>query len=157
MTTLRKRLERVSLMARIGGVAILVALLGFIAYQLYDFYGDKVGYTPVKAIESYFDALARGNYEEVYRLTYKGDLTDIYGRPITEDEFVEQVHQVTGGRRLPFKSVDVEKLFERDGVRYYRVNLHSSVGGMPGQSRFLIQVRREDKGWLISYPFAIIL
>jgi len=154
---IQKKLKRLSLMARIGGAAILIALLGIIVYELYDFYGDKIGFTPTDAIETYFDALARGNYQEVYRLTYKVNLTDIYGRPITQGEFLDQLKKVTGGRRLPFGHIEATKLFERDGVRYYRVKLRSSVGGTPGQSDLLIEVRREGGGWVVSYPFAIIL
>ena len=155
--TLVKKLNRLSLMARIGGAVILIALLGIIAYQLYDFYSDKVGFTPTDAIEGYLDALARGNYQEVYRLTRKTDLSDIYGRPITQGEFLNQLEKLTGGRRLPFGHIEATKLFEREGVRYYRVKLRSSVGGTPGQSELLIEVRREGKSWVITYPFAIIL
>ena len=155
--TLVKKLRRLSLMARIGGAVILIALLGVIGYQLYDFYSDKIGFTPTDAIESYLNALAQGNYQEVYRLTYKTSLTDIYGRPITEGEFLDQLKKVTGGRRLPFRGIETTKLFEREGVRYYRVKLRSSVGGTPGQSDLLIEVRREGGGWVLTYPFAIIL
>ena len=155
--TMREKLNRLSLMVRIGGSAILVALLGVVVYQLYDFYGDKVGYTPAKAIEDYFQALAQGNYQEVYRLTYKPDLTDIYGRPITQGEFVEQLERLTDGRRLPFREIEVEKLYEREGVRYYRVKLRSLMGGTLGESKLLVQVRREGGGWVLTYPFAIIL
>jgi len=155
--TLAKKLERLSLMARIGGIAILIALLGIIGYQLYDFYSDKIGFTPTDAIESYLNALARGNYEEVYRLTYRADLTDVYGRPITQGEFHDQLRKLTGGQRLPFRRIEATKLFERQSVRYYEVKLSSSVGGIPGESKLLIQVRREGGGWVVSYPFAIIL
>jgi len=155
--TLAKKLKRLSLMVRIGGIAILVALLGIIGYQLYDFYSDKIGFTPTDAIESYLNALARGDYQEVYRLTCKADLTDIYGRPITQGEFFDQLEKLTGGRGLPFRRIEATKLFERRDVRYYEVKLSSSVGGTPGESRLLIQVRREDGGWVVTYPFAIML
>ena len=155
--TLAKKLERLSLITRIVGIAILVGLLGIIVYQLYDFYSDKVGFTPTDAVEAYLDALARGNYQEVYRLTYKADLTDIYGRPITQGEFFDQLEKLTGGRRLPFRRIEATKLFERQGVRYYEVKLSSSVGGTLGESKLLVQVRRENGGWAVTYPFAIIL
>ena len=154
---MQKRLQRYVSLTRLGGMVLLVALLGFIGYQLYDFYSDKVGFTPVKAIESYFIALAQGNYEEVYRLTAKDNLVDIYGRPITKGEFLDQLEKVTGGHRLPFTSVETTKLVEQKGVRYYLVTLHSSLGGTSGQSRLVVEVRRNDKTWVITYPFAIVL
>lgn len=152
-----KNWARYSAIARIVGVVIILGVLGVVGYQLYDFYRDKVGFTPVRAIETYFVSLAQGNYEEVYRLTYKGDLVDIYGRPITEGEFIDQLRKVTGDRRLPFRLIETTQLLEKQGVRYYRVTLHSSVGGSPGKSELVVQIRREGATWVISYPFAIIL
>ena len=149
--------KRFSTMARLGGIAVIVALLGIIAYQLYAYYSDRIGFTPTRAIETYFQALAQGDYEEVHRLTFKERLTDIYGRPITETEFIEQLRRLTGGRRLPFHGVEATKLFERGGVRYYLVELHSSLGGTPGESRLLVEVRRSGKTWVVTYPFAIVL
>lgn len=152
-----KRWKRFSTMARLGGIAIIVALLGIIVYQLYVYYSDRIGFTPTKAIETYFQALAQGDYEEVYRLTSKERLTDIYGRPITEAEFFEQLEGLTGGYRLPFHSIETTKLFERRGVRYYLVELRSSVGGTPGESRLFVEVRRSGGAWVVTYPFAIVL
>ena len=149
--------NRLSAMARLGSVVIIIAVVSFVGYQLYDFYSDKLGFTPTKAIEAYFSALAQGDYEEVYRLTTKKDLTDIYGRPITEGEFIEQVKKVTGGRRLPFRNVETFKLVERQGSRYYVVKLHSSIGGTSGTSRLVVEVRREGNTWVLTYPFAIVL
>ena len=152
-----KNWKRYSVAARIGGIALLVALVGVIVYQLYDFYGDKIGFTPTKAIEDYFTALAQGNFKEVYRLTAKDHLTDIYGRPITQGEFEEQLGRLTGDHRLPFRSIEVTKLLDRRGMRYYLVTLSSSVGGTSGESRLLVEVRREHNTWLVTYPFAIML
>ena len=33
----------------------------------------------------------------------------------------------------------------------------SGLRARPGESELLIQVRRQDKSWVIVYPFAIIL
>ena len=154
---MRNKLQRYTSMVRLGGIVIIIALLGVVVYQLYDFYSDKVGFTPVKAVESYFNALGQGNYQEVYRLTAKEHLTDIYGRPITKGEFIEQLKKLTGGHRLPFGSVEVTKLVERKGTYYFLVTLHSSVGGTLGESRLLVKVRREDNTWVVTYPFAIML
>jgi hypothetical protein len=152
-----KYLRRMSMTVRIIGIAMLVALLGFVAYQLYDFYRDKVGFTPTKTITAWVEALGQGNYQEVYRLTAKQNLTDIYGRPITQDEFIAQVKKVTGERQMPFTTVETAKLLYKQGAYYYVVKLHSTVGGTDSISRLVIEVRREGKEWLVAYPFAIVL
>ena len=152
-----EKLKRYSMMARVLGVVIIVGLLAAIGYYLYGFYSNKVGFTAEKAITAYFDALARGDYAQVYTLTAKEDLTDIYGRPITKGEFIEQLRALTDGHKLPFSSVESTKLFERQGVRYYSVTLHSFVGGISGTSKVLIQIWRVDRSWVIEYPFAIVL
>ncbi len=152
-----KKLQTLSLAARIIGIVVILSLVGIVAYQLYDFYSDKIGYTPTRAIEDYFMALSRGDYETVYRLTSKTYLTDIYGRPITKGEFFDQLDKLTGGHRMPFRSVEATKIFERKGTRYYVVSLNSSVGGKLGQSRVLVEIKREGREWVITYPFAIIL
>lgn len=152
-----KNWKRMSSMARLIALVLILALLGFGGYQLYDFYRDKVGFTPTKAINSYFAALGQGNYEEVYRLTAKQGLTDIYGRAITKDEFLQQVKKVTGEKKMPFTSVETFKLLFKQGSYYYVVKLHSNVGGTDHVSRLVIEVRREGKDWAVVYPFAIVL
>jgi hypothetical protein len=152
-----KKWRRFSLAARLLGILVIIGLVGIVAYQLYDFYQERIGFTATKAIERYFNALATGDYEEVYRLTAKADLTDIYGRRITEGEFYDQLKALTGGHKLPFASIEVKKLFQAQGSRYYLVKLHSKLGSTPGYSRLLVEVRRENKTWVITYPFAIIL
>lgn len=152
-----KKWRRFSLTARLLGIVVITVLVGIVAYQLYDFYRERVGFTAAKAIERYFNALATGDYEEVYRLTAKADLTDIYGRRITEGEFYDQLKALTGGHKLPFAHIEIKKLFQSQGSRYYLVKLHSRLGSTPGYSRILVEVRRENKSWVITYPFAIVL
>jgi len=77
MDKLTQTLRRYAAYARIVGIIILVALLAYIAYLVYDFYSDNMGLTSSKTIETYFDALSRGDYEQVYQLTDKDSLTDI--------------------------------------------------------------------------------
>ena len=154
---MQKKLLKYLSVARLGGIVVIAALLAFIGYQLYDFYRERIGLTPVRAIETYFGALSKGEFGAVYQLTAKENLTDIYGRPITEGEFIEQLENLTGGHRLPFRMVEATKLFDRSGLRYYLVTLQSSLGGAPGTSRVLVEVRRENDTWVLTYPFAIVL
>jgi len=154
---MRDNWRRISNTIRWVAVLIILVVIGMAAYQVYDFYRDRVGTTAEKAVQAYFSALAAGNYEEVYRLTAKDNLTDIYGRPITKDEFIEQLRRLTGGRQLPLRVGQMVKLAEHKGARVYAVTLQSDMGGASGQSRLLVEVRRAGNGWVILYPFGIFL
>ena len=151
------KLQRYSLVARIIGILILVGVFGVVIYQLYDFYSDKVGYTPSRAIEAYFAAFARGDLSQVSELTDQEGLTDVYGRPITRGELVEQLQMVRGSGPLPFTGVHSEKVCDSRGIHYYSVTLTSEVAGTTGTSHLLVQLRRVNRTWLIKYPFAILL
>jgi hypothetical protein len=151
------KLKRYAVVARVVGIVILLIVLGVVAYQLYDFYKDKVGLTPAKAVQTYFATLAQGDYEEVYRLTAKDRLTDIYGRPVTEAEFITQLKRLTGDRQVPFTTIEVKKLCDVRNARYYDVTLHSSIGGASGESHVIVEVRRQDSAWVVTYPFPIVL
>lgn len=152
-----RRWQQLSKVIRTIAILVIVGLLGVIGYELWDFYKDKVGATPSRAVTAYFAALGQGDYEEVYRLTDKDNLTDIYGRPITKNEFLQQLERATGEQPQPFTRIEVTKLFDRQSVYYYAVKLHSVVGGVSGQSHILVEVHRRDKEWLVTYPFAIVL
>jgi len=152
-----KKLEKVTGWARLIGILIIAGLVAFVVYQVYDFYQDKVGFTSARAVESYFDALAAGNHDEVYRLTAKDYLSDIYGRPITRAEFIEQLDGITGGKRLPFTRIEAIKFTEARNAHYYVVTLHSNVGGIAGTSRLIVEVVRQDRTWVVRYPFGIVL
>jgi len=149
--------KRITLILRIIGVLMLLGLIVSGILQVRDFYADKVGFTPERAIRSYFDALSRGSYSEVYQLTAKEHLTDIYGRPITEREFYSQLRAVTGGNPLSINDVTMTKLCDVDGTYYYLVELSSDVSTATGKSRLVVEVRRGESGWVITYPFAIML
>ncbi len=142
---------------RVAAVLILVVIALFGAYEVWDFYRDKVGFTPSAAVKVYFFSLGDRNYEEVYRLTAKSDLTDIYGRPITKAEFIGQLRRLSGDQAIPFTMVETQKLWDDRASYYYAVTLHSTVNGQPTQSRILAEVRREGKTWVVTYPFAIVL
>jgi hypothetical protein len=152
-----KKLRRYFVMLRAIGIVIIIALLGVVAYQLYTFYGGRLGYTPTRAIDDYFMALSRGDYETVHRMTAPESLNDIYGRPITRSEFIDQLRELAGDDPFPFTRVESEKLFESKMHHYYAVTLHSFVGGTPRQSRLVVELQRSGNAWLITYPFAIVL
>lgn len=154
---MQRKLERISKGFRIAAVLLLVGLLYIGVSQLLDYYSDQVGFTPEKAVQAYFAALSRGDYDEVYRLTNKDHLTDIYGRKITEQEFRRQVQSLFGNSALPVSLARVDKLFEKDQCYYYVVELSSEIGGSTGKSRLIVEVQQRDGTWVITYPFGIVL
>jgi hypothetical protein len=154
---MREKLRRYTLMMRVVGIIVILILLGIVAFQLYTFYGERLGYTPTRAITDYFMALSGGQFDTVYRMTSPESFTDIYGRRITPGEFSDQLRDLVGDNPVPFSRVEVEKLFESGVYRYYEVTLHSSIGGRPGQSRVIVEIQRSGNTWLITYPFAIVL
>jgi hypothetical protein len=156
-SVLVQKLRRISIIIRYVAILILVGVFGVVFYQLYDFYGNRMGLTSNKAVETYFTALSQGEYEKVYALTDKTQLTDIYGRPITKAEFLKQLQLISGNQRFPFQQVETVKLVETKGWNYYLVTLHSSIGGSTGSSQVMVRVRREGQNWIVAYPFPIIL
>ncbi|MBC7235318.1 MAG: hypothetical protein H5T69_05710 [Chloroflexi bacterium] len=154
---MRRSLQRYIAILRVVGILAILLVLGLVVYQLYDFYGERLGYTPVRAIQDYFAALSAGDYETIYQMTDRGRLTDIYGRPITKSEFIAQLRRLAGDEPFPFERVEAEKLCETRTHRYYRVTLYANVGGTAGRSQLFIELRKEGNSWLITYPFAIVL
>jgi hypothetical protein len=154
-----QKLRRISVIIRYVAILILVAVFGIVFYQLYDFYGNRMGLGSKAdtAIETYFMALSQGDYARVYALTDKTRLTDIYGRPITQSEFQRQLQGLAGSQGFPFQRVESVRLTESDGWTYYLVTLHSSVGGSAGSSQLVVRARREGQTWIVAYPFPIIL
>ena len=154
---MKKKWQRYALIIRAVGVLVIIGLLLVVFYYLKQFYSDKMGFTPAKAVETYFTALSQGNYDEVHRLTTRDSMYDIYGRPITRAEFIGQLKRLTGGEQMPFTSIEATKLIEKDSVRYYRVVLYSSIGGTAGKSELVVQVHRVDGAWQLTYPFPVVL
>ena len=149
--------NRIALWMRIGAALVLAGVLYMGVRQLMDFYGDKVGATAGKAVVAYVEALSTGDHATVYRLTAKDRLTDIYGRPITEGEFLRQLRAVTGGSTLPLRVAKATELYSQGDIRVFAVQLDATVGGAQGGGRLLLEVSRQDGTWLVTYPFAIVL
>ncbi|MHB1356137.1 MAG: hypothetical protein ACYCZF_09205 [Anaerolineae bacterium] len=155
--TLKARLMAISRRLKIVGVIIFILIIAAGAYQLYGIWRESTGMNPSKTVKAYFVAFSQQDYNQVYALTAKGDLTDIYGRQITEGEFIAQLKKLTGAQPLPFTSFDTSKLFETRGRLYYSVTLHSLVGKVEGKSRLVVEVRKEGLNWVVTFPFGIVL
>jgi hypothetical protein len=154
---MKNKWKRYALILRGAGVLVIVGLLVVVGYYLKVYYSDKMGATPQKAVETYFTALSRGDYDQVVAMTTSDSLHDIYGRPVTRAEFTAQLKRLTGNQPMPFTGVEATKLFEKEGVRYYGVTLRSAVGGTPNTSKLVVQVVRVDGAWRVVYPFAVFL
>jgi hypothetical protein len=157
MIALKARLMAISRRLKIVGIIIFVLIIAAGAYQLYGMWSESTGMNPSKTVKAYFLALSQQDYNQVYALTAKADLTDIYGRQITEGEFIQQLKKLTGEQPLPFTSFDTSKLFETRGRLYFAVTLHSMVGNTESSSRIVVEVRKEGVNWVVTFPFGIIL
>ena len=150
-------IRRITIGFLVIAVLVLVGFLYVGVRQLMDFYGNKMGFSSERAIHDYFAALAIEDYDEVYRLTAKESLTDIYGRRVTEAEFQRQLRALTGDAPLALRVLKTTRLAEDGDTRYYAVEVGAEVGGASSGSRLLLEVRRQGSEWHVRYPFAIVL
>lgn len=155
--TWKEKLLGIAHRLRIAGIIIFVLIAVAGGWQLYGILRESTGMNPGRTAVAWFEALAQGDYATVYKLTAKSDLTDIYGRQITPGEFSQQLEKLTGGEKLPITQIETRKLFEDKGRLYYSVTLHSNVGGIERESRIVVEIRKEDNNWVMTYPFGIIL
>ncbi len=152
-----KKLESIERWFRIGAIVVLIGLVIAGAVQLYGYYTNKVGATAEKALYAWIQALAAGDSDEVYRMTARDRLTDIYGRPVTASEFRRQVSAVTGDEALPLQLTRLTRLADESDACYFLVELATTGGSAPGGSRMLMEVTRQAGVWLVTWPFAIVL
>lgn len=148
------KLARTAKWVRVVSIVLLIALVVAVGYYLYDYYVQRAA--PARTVQAYFQALARGDLEEVYRLTDPDSLRDIYGRPITKGELLRQLRAMTGEETLPLLEIRENRLFDRGGCYYYAVTLRSTVGG-ESRGRIIVEVCRKRGTWYVTYPFAIML
>ena len=148
------KLAKAAKWVRVVSIVLLIGLFAAVGYYLYDYYVQRAA--PARTVDAYFQALADGDLDEVYRLTNPASLRDIYGRPITKGELLRQLRAMTGDESVPILEVRENLLFDRRGCYYYSVTLRSTVGG-ESLGRILVEVCREDGVWYVSHPFAIML
>ncbi len=153
----KQKLLAIAHRLRIVGIIIFVLIIVAGGWEVYGILQENTGMNPSKTAIAWFEALSKGDYATVYTLTAKSDLTDIYGRQITQGEFNQQLKKITGEQRMPITLIETQKLYETRGRMYYAVTLHSTVGGTAGTSRVVVEIRKEDDAWVLTYPFAIIL
>jgi hypothetical protein len=148
-------IRRVVNIARIIGIVVLLAIVATGVRQLIAFYSDEVGLSAPAAAEAYTRALLSGNLDAVYATTDKTSVTDLYGRPIERIEFMDEVRRVIGTEPLPAQGIKVSKLFDKDGMHYYRVDITFTSTVPPLGKSLLLQLHNVDGSWLVVWPFGL--
>jgi len=152
MTT-RPFMSRLRLIGGIALAVLLVLALLVAGFKVKGWLDRRASGSPEMAIESYFQALADGDYGTMYNLTLREELTDVFGRKLTRDEFLDQVQKVTGGQRMTLEKVESAYIGRQGEYRFYQVTLYYNLGGEGKVKRLLVAVKKEYDAWRIAYPF----
>jgi hypothetical protein len=144
--------KRVALIIRVVAGLVLAGVLGFVIYQLYDFYSGRLGNSPVRVTQDYFEALGRGDFERVYELTDPASLYTLYGRRVTKEEVFSALSRVTGSPPRQFNSITVTRVARHRDRYYMQVALSAASGG---STRYTVQVVRVGTLWRVSFPFGL--
>jgi hypothetical protein len=144
--------ERLMVWGAAAGGAVLILVIAIGAYQGYRWYQQRYGPTPEKALDSYFTALADGDYATMYEMTPDSDLM-VLGRKLSESDFASRVEELLGGEKMEIQEIALEKIAQRDEYHYYRVSLHYRLGGTGKVARLLVELKPVDGDWEITYPF----
>jgi hypothetical protein len=133
-----------------GAVLIFVIALGF--YTAYNWYHQRYGATPEKALQRYFLALGDAEYDIMYEMTPDADLM-VLGRKLSPGDFANRVEELLGGEDMEMGDVELEMIAHRGEYYYFRVLLHYRLGGTGKVARLLVELRREGQDWKVTYPF----
>jgi len=137
--------------AAVGGAA-LIFLIAVGLYQGYNWYHQRYGATPEKALERYFIALGDAEYDIMYEMTPDADLMAL-GRKLSGQDFADQVEELLGDEELEMEEIELERIAQRGEYYYFRVVLHYRLGGTGKVTRLLVELRREGQDWKVTYPF----
>lgn len=133
-----------------GGLIIVVALLTVGLYSGYQLYYSSFADTPEKAVQEYFAAFSRGDYNRMYDMT-----RGVPGSPQTSAEFGAQVRWLVKDVPPRIANVEVDSIGSKGSARYYKVLLRLVT---PDASyrvvSLLVEVMQDETDWKISYPFA---
>ena len=144
--------ERLILWGAAAGGAVLIFVIAVGAYLGYRWYQQRYGPTAERALDTYFTALADGDYEVLYAMTPDADLM-VLGRKVSEGEFARNVEDLLGGEEMVVKEIEAERIAQRGEYHYFRVSLHYSLGGTGKVARLLVELRPVADEWEVTYPF----
>jgi len=148
-------IRRVVNIARIIGAVVLVGIVVTGIRSLVLFYSNEVGFSAPDAARLYTEALLEGDLDTVYNMTDPLSLTDVYGRPVSRTVFMAEARELIGSEALAVETVEAVKLFDRDGVHYYRMDVTFQGGGTTTHNRLLLALRNEEGTWRVVWPFGL--
>ena len=144
--------ERLRLWGAVAGGVALIFAIGIGVYLGYRWYKQRYGPTAERALETYFAALASGDYEVLYLMTPDADLM-VLGRKISTEEFASSVEELLGGEDMELEEIEVQRIAQRGERHYFRVSLHYSLGGTGKVAHLLVELRPAGDEWEVTYPF----
>ncbi|MEN6478087.1 MAG: hypothetical protein ABFD20_00425 [Anaerolineales bacterium] len=145
--------KRVAKNVRIAAWAVLLAVLGFVAYQTYDFYHRQMANSPTRVTQEYLAALGAGDWSRAYALTNPTSLTSLYGRRASQSEVLAAFQRVTGPAPQQFQSITAKQLARKDDRYYVEATLVSAGGA---RSRLVLEVTCSGgKSCLVTFPFGL--
>jgi hypothetical protein len=144
--------ERLMLWSAAAGGAVLIFVIAVGAYLGYRWYQQRYGHTAERALDTYFTALADGDYEVLYAMTPDADLM-VLGHKVSEGEFARNVEDLLGGEEMAMKEIEAERIAQRGEYHYFRVSLHYSLGGTGKVAHLLVELRPVGDEWEVTYPF----
>lgn len=144
--------ERFMLWAAAAGGAVLIFVIALGLYAGYNWYQQRYGATPGKALQRYFAALGDAEYDIMYEMTPDADLM-VLGRKLSPGDFANRVEELLGGEEMEMEDIELEMIAQRGEYYYFRVVLHYQLGGTGKVARLLVELRREGQDWKVTYPF----
>jgi len=137
--------------AAIGGAAVIF-LIAVGIYLGYSWYQRRFGPTPERALETYFTAMADGDYGIMYKMTPDADLM-VLGRKLSETDFADGIAELLGGEKMEMDEIEVERIAQRADYHYFKVTLHYKLGGTGKVARLLMEMKPAGAEWEVTYPF----
>lgn len=144
--------QRLLLWGAAAGGAVLVFVIVVGAYLGYGWYQRRYGPSPDKALETYFGALAEGDYGVMYEMTPDADLM-VLGRKLSERDYGSRVRELLAGQEMEMDRIELSRIAQVGEYHYFRVSLYYQLGGTGKVTRLLVELRRAGEDWEVTYPF----
>jgi hypothetical protein len=144
--------ERFMLWGAAAGGAVLIFVIAIGLYLGYNWYDQRYGDTPERALERYLTALGDAQYGIMYEMTPDAELM-VLNRKLSQADFADQVEELLGGQEMEMEEIELERIAQRGNYHYFRVILHYRLGDTGRVTPLLVEVKREGQDWKVTYPF----